>query len=93
MGSGYNMPDGVYESDIPGYFLVEEDGEATCDNCERDFTFLIVYDSKWDKTYDVVCDKAEGGCGHKWKELTPAEAHRQELAEMYADDEYERRRY
>ena len=30
MGSGYNMPDGVYERDIPGYSDAKQDVTMTC---------------------------------------------------------------
>jgi hypothetical protein len=35
MGSGFNMPDGVYESDIPGYNDIEANVSFYCDGTDN----------------------------------------------------------
>lgn len=91
MGSGYNLPDGCYESDLPGYWEVDDTVTVDCPECGREFTTDVCYDSKRDKTYDVTCDKTDGGCGYEWEELTPKEAHRQEMAWERAEEMRENR--
>ena len=49
MGSGYNLPPGCYERDLPGYNDIEVDVDFTCSGC----------DAEWSES-DVTVD-ARGG--------------------------------
>jgi hypothetical protein len=60
MGTGWNMPDGVTESMIPGYNDVEMDIEFQCDNedCGNEWT-------ESDMTVDPTCG------GHEVEAVCP----------------------
>jgi hypothetical protein len=86
MGSGYNLPDGCYDSDLPGYYDEEETVELDCPECGRTFTTDVCYDRR-DDDYQVTCETTDGGCGAEWSEYTPHGYCRAESAEMRDDDD------
>jgi hypothetical protein len=38
MGSGFNLPPGCYESDLPGWHDVEVDMDFFCSDCDHEWT-------------------------------------------------------
>ena len=84
MGSGYNLPDGCYDSDLPGYHDYEETVSVICPECDREFDYDVYYDKR-DETYGVECEKHYGGCGHKWSQYTPLGYRRAYTPDNYDD--------
>jgi len=56
MGSGFNLPPGCYESDLPGWHDVEVDMDFFCEGCDHTWT-------EEDVTVDARgCDDVEAEC-------------------------------
>lgn len=75
MGSGYNMPPGCYESDIPGYNDIEMDVEFQCDNedCGNEWTEADVAVDPTSGGHDVeaVCPECETLVKFEWEPCVP----------------------
>jgi hypothetical protein len=58
---GYNMPDGCYESDIPGWDDEDTTAMVYCDDCQIDFEAEVTYNSGTESG-DVTCPE----CNKEW---------------------------
>jgi hypothetical protein len=59
--SGYNMPDGCYESDIPGWYDEDTTAMVYCDDCQIDFEAEVTY-NRGTESGDVTCPE----CNKEW---------------------------
>lgn len=66
MGSGYNLPDGCYESDLPGWGDKEVEGEFECpnDKCQSEYAFSaeVLIDGGYRNVQEVEVECPT--CGH-----------------------------
>jgi hypothetical protein len=70
MGSGYNLPPGCYESDLPGWHDIEVDLDFCCDSCDREWTeHDVTVDSRGEDGLESECKE----CGQTTRtNYTPA---------------------
>lgn len=60
MGSGFNLPPGCYESDLPGWHEVEDDVTFTCSNPECKHEWVesdVTVDSRGGHDVEATCPK------------------------------------
>lgn len=55
MGSGFNMPDGCYESDIPGWNDIEIDYLFSCEECNCEWEELVDVDPTSQCDFESTC--------------------------------------
>lgn len=56
MSSGYNMPPGVYESDIPGWNDVDHSWINDCTHCDYPNEVEGIVDSRYGGEVEWVCE-------------------------------------
>lgn len=75
MGTGWNMPDGVTESMIPGYNDIETDVEFQCDNedCGNEWTEadVTVDPTSGGHEVEAVCSECETLVKFQWEPYVP----------------------
>lgn len=84
MGSGFNMPDGVYERDIPGYNDIEVTVPFTCGNedCGMEWE---ENDVPVDPDCECDCEAVCPGCG---TQTTVSYLHNDHASRYDAYDDY-----
>ena len=62
MGSGFNLPPGCYDSDLPGWHDVERDVDFECANeeCGHEWTEVdVTVDSRGDHDVEANCPECK----------------------------------
>jgi hypothetical protein len=60
MGSGWNLPPGCYESDLPGWHDVEVDMDFFCEECDHEWTESdVTVDARGCDDVEATCPKCE----------------------------------
>ena len=59
-GSGFNLPPGCYERDLPGYHDIEVDMDFVCTGCEYEWTeHDCTVDERGGSEVEADCPKCE----------------------------------